>query len=46
VLTSQSGVAVLQDGTWKVGTATLCGLLALNAGGNTKSLPAACQSAG
>jgi hypothetical protein len=46
VLTNQSGIAVLQDGTWKVGTATLCGLLALNAGGNTKSLPAACQSAG
>jgi hypothetical protein len=46
VLTNQSGTAVLQNGTWKVGTATLCGLLALNAGGKTSSLPAACKSAG
>lgn len=46
VLKNQSGTAVLQAGTWKVGTATLCGLLYLNAGGNAKKLPAACQTAG
>lgn len=44
VLTNQSGTAVLQGGTWKVGVASVCGLLALQAGGSTKSLPAVCKS--
>jgi hypothetical protein len=35
--------AVLQDGTWKVGAASFCGLLALQNGGSTKSLPAVCK---
>ena len=44
VLTGQSGTAVLENGTWKVGLASFCGLLALQDGG-TKSLPAACRTA-
>jgi hypothetical protein len=46
VLTNQSGTAVLQDGTWKVGAASFCGLLALQNGGSTKSLPAVCKPGG
>jgi hypothetical protein len=46
VLSDQTGVAVDQDGTWKVGVASFCGLLALENGGKTSSLPAACQAAG
>ena len=38
-LPQQAGTAVRQDGTWKVGTASLCKLIAL--GGTT---PAACRS--
>jgi hypothetical protein len=45
-LKNQAGVAVLQDGTWKVGDASFCGLLGLENGGNTSGLPAACHSAG
>jgi hypothetical protein len=45
VLKNQSGVAVYQDGTWKVGLASFCGLLALENSGNTSGLPAACSSA-
>ncbi|HEY5355699.1 MAG TPA: hypothetical protein VIK57_24935 [Streptosporangiaceae bacterium] len=45
-LSGQSGVAVLQDGTWKVGVASFCGLLATENGGKTSGLPAACRSAG
>jgi hypothetical protein len=45
-LTNQSGVAVLQNGTWKVGDASFCGLLALENGGKTSGLPAACHTAG
>ena len=45
-LSNQSGVAVYQDGTWKVGLASFCGLLALENGGKTSGLPAACKSAG
>lgn len=41
VLSNQSGSAVLQDGTWKVSTASFCGLLTLQ---GDKSLPAACQA--
>ena len=45
-LQNQTGVAVLQNGTWKVGDASFCGLLALENGGKTSGLPAACRSAG
>jgi hypothetical protein len=45
-LSSQSGVAVLQDGTWKVGLASFCGLLTLENNGKTSGLPAACNSTG
>jgi hypothetical protein len=44
-LANQAGVAVYQSGTWKVGLASFCGLLALESGGKTSGLPAACQSA-
>jgi len=37
-----TGVAVYQDGTWKVGVATFCGLLHLE---GLKSMPAVCSSA-
>ena len=45
-LANRAGVAVLQDGTWKVGLASFCGLLAVENGGKTSGLPAACKSAG
>jgi hypothetical protein len=45
-LPNVKGVAVKQDGTWKVGVASLCGLLKLESGGKTSGLPPACQSAG
>jgi hypothetical protein len=32
---NQLGVAVYQDGTWKVGVATFCSLLAMENGGRT-----------
>lgn len=44
-LPNQSGTSVYQDGTWKVGLASFCGLLALESGGSTSSLPAACKAA-
>ena len=44
-LKNQSGVAVNQGGTWKVGLASFCGLLALENSGSTTGLPAACNSA-
>ncbi|HUA43126.1 MAG TPA: hypothetical protein VMA32_16250 [Streptosporangiaceae bacterium] len=37
-----TGVAVYEDGTWKVGVATFCGLLHLE---GLKSMPAVCSSA-
>jgi hypothetical protein len=43
-LKNEKGEAVLQDGTWKVGVASFCGLLTLESGGSTSSLPAACKS--
>lgn len=46
VLRNQSGVAVKEGGVWKVGDASFCGLLALQNGGSTSSLPAACKNAG
>ncbi len=45
-LSGQSGVAVYQHGRWKVGDASFCGLLALENGGKTSSLPAACPAGG
>ena len=45
-LANQSGTAVLQGGTWKVGLSSFCGLLTLEAGGKTTGLPAQCKSAG
>jgi hypothetical protein len=45
-LSGQKGVAVKQDGTWKVGLASFCGLLKLEATGSSSAVPAACQSAG
>jgi hypothetical protein len=42
-LTNQTGQAVYQDGTWKVGDASFCALLALENGGKA---PSACSSAG
>jgi hypothetical protein len=43
LLPNQTGKAVYVDGVWKVGDASLCGLLKLVPGG---SVPAACSSAG
>jgi hypothetical protein len=43
LLGGQSGTAVYQDGTWKVGDASLCNLFKLVPGG---TVPAACNSAG
>jgi hypothetical protein len=43
LLGGQTGKAVYEDGTWKVGDASLCGLFKLVPGG---TLPAACNSAG
>ncbi len=45
-LSNQTGVAVYQDGTWKVGVASFCGLLTVENSGKTSGLPAACKSAG
>jgi hypothetical protein len=42
-LKNQSGVAVYQDGTWKVGVTSFCGLLTLENSGKT---PSACKAAG
>ena len=43
LLPNQKGTAVYQDGVWKVGDASLCGLLKLVPGGTA---PAACNSVG
>jgi hypothetical protein len=43
LLSGQTGTSVYQDGSWKVGDASLCGLFKLIPGG---SVPAACSSAG
>ncbi len=45
-LKNQVGTAVYQNGTWKVGVASFCGLLTLENGGKTSGLPAPCKSAG
>jgi len=44
-LKNQTGTAVLENGTWKVGVSSFCGLLTLENGGKTSGLPAACASA-
>lgn len=44
-LKNQTGTAVYEDGTWKVGVVSFCGLLTLENGGSSSSLPAACKSA-
>jgi hypothetical protein len=44
-LTNQTGVAVYQNGMWKVGVASFCGLLTLENAGKTSGLPPACKSA-
>ena len=44
-LKGQTGTAVLENGTWKVGVSSFCGLLALENSGKTSGLPAACKSA-
>lgn len=46
VLADQTGVAIYQDGTWKVGATSFCGLLIIESGGQASSLPAACKAAG
>jgi hypothetical protein len=43
LLSGQTGTAVYENGVWKVGDASLCGLLKLVPGG---SEPSACSSAG
>ncbi len=43
-LSNQTGTAVYQDGTWKVGVTSFCGLLTLENGGKTSGLPAACHT--
>lgn len=45
VATGQTGTAVLQDGTWKVGDGVFCGLLKEGASLLNISIPAACNSA-
>jgi purine-cytosine permease-like protein len=42
LLSGQTGTAVLQDGVWKVGDASFCGLVKLVPGGK---VPSACSSA-
>jgi hypothetical protein len=42
-LAGSHGVSVYQDGVWKVGLVSLCGLLKLENAGKTSGLPAACQ---
>jgi hypothetical protein len=43
-LPNQTGVAVLEDGVWKVGDASFCGLLLLESNGSAAGLPAPCAS--
>ncbi len=42
-LSNQTGTAINQGGTWKVGVTSFCGLLSLENGGKTSGLPTACQ---
>src|SRR5690348_1369345 len=45
-LANQTGGAVKEGGTWKVGLASFCGLLTLENNGNSSSLPSVCKTAG
>ncbi len=42
-LGGQSGVAIYQNGVWKVGDTSFCGLLKLENGGSSKGLFAGCK---
>ncbi|HVB41260.1 MAG TPA: hypothetical protein VNF47_00970 [Streptosporangiaceae bacterium] len=42
-LSGQQGVAVYQNGVWKVGSVSFCGLLKLENGGQTAGLFPACK---
>src|SRR5262249_23247141 len=42
-LKNKHGVAVYQDGVWKVGLVSFCGLLKLENAGSTAGLPPACK---
>jgi hypothetical protein len=44
-LKNKAGIAVYQNGVWKVGAGSFCGLLKLENGGKTSGLPAPCTSA-
>jgi hypothetical protein len=44
VLSNQKGVAVYQNGVWKVGFASFCGLLILQNAGKTTGLPSVCKA--
>lgn len=44
VLPNSKGTAVLENGTWKVGVQSFCGLLTLENGGSSAGLPAGCAS--
>ncbi len=44
VLKNQAGLAVYQNGVWKVGVKSFCGLLTLENAGKTSGLPAACKA--
>lgn len=43
VLKGQHGVSVYQDGIWKVGLVSFCGLLKLENAGKSSGLPAGCK---
>lgn len=46
-LTNQTGTAVYQDGTWKVGTSSFCALLTLEkTSGFISSVPSVCSAGG
>jgi hypothetical protein len=45
-LPHETGTAVYQNGTWKVGLASFCALLKLENGNKTSGLPAPCASGG
>jgi hypothetical protein len=42
-LSGQPGVAVYEDGVWKVGLSSFCALLKLENSGNASGLPSACK---
>jgi hypothetical protein len=43
LLKNQTGVAVYQDGIWKVGVSTICGLAVLAFSAKSSQLPAVCR---